>query len=135
MFEGIALGLTGSIKSVWFIFFAIASHKYVISFCVGTQFVTSGVRPLVSALYVATFAFISPLGAAIGLVMSATSPAMAELAALDPTQAEASLQNAAVTVLQGLATGTLLYVVFFEVIEKERNKGTNGMLQVIFVLT
>ncbi len=42
VFEGIALGLTSSVKSVWFIFFAIASHKFVISFCVGMQFVTSG---------------------------------------------------------------------------------------------
>ena len=43
---------------------------------------------------------------------------------------EASLQTSAVTVLQGLATGTLLYVVFFEVIEKERLKKTNGLLMV-----
>ncbi len=128
VFEGIALGLASNEKSVWFIFFAIASHKYVISFCVGMQFVTSGVRPAVSVLYVSTFAFISPLGAAVGLAMSGASP---ELAALDPMQAEASLQNAVVTVLQGLATGTLLYVVFFEVIEKERSKGTNGMMQVM----
>ena len=35
--------------------------------------------------------------------------------------------------LQGLATGTLLYVVFFEVIEKERLKGTSGMVQVSVV--
>ncbi len=87
-----------------------------------------GVRPLVSVLYVFTFAVISPLGAAIGLLMSynSTDPTLTS----DPMAAEASLQNAAVTVLQGLATGTLLYVVFFEVIEKERSKGTNGMLQV-----
>lgn len=32
--------------------------------------------------------------------------------------------------LQGVATGTLLYVVFFEVIEKERQKGTSGLVQV-----
>ena len=32
---------------------------------------------------------------------------------------------------QGLATGTLLYVVFFEVLEKERQKKKNGLLQVI----
>ena len=38
----------------------------------------------------------------------------------------------AVTVLQGLATGTLLYVVFFEVWEKERQKSTSGILQVGF---
>ena len=33
---------------------------------------------------------------------------------------------------QGLATGTLLYVVFFEVLEKERQKKKNGLLQVIY---
>jgi zinc transporter 1/2/3 len=37
-------------------------------------------------------------------------------------------------VLQGLAAGTLIYVVFFEIIEKERNKGTNGLLQVSIML-
>ena len=45
-------------------------------------------------------------------------------------QSEAETQTVMVTVLQGLATGTLLYVVFFEVIEKERMKGTSGMVQV-----
>ena len=34
---------------------------------------------------------------------------------------------------QGLATGTLLYVVFFEVIEKERLKGTTRMVQVMLL--
>ena len=42
VFEGIALGLTRSESSVWFLFFAIASHKYVISFCIGMQFIASG---------------------------------------------------------------------------------------------
>jgi zinc transporter 1/2/3 len=45
-------------------------------------------------------------------------------------QSEAETQTVMVTVLQGLATGTLLYVVFFEVIEKERLKGTSGIVQV-----
>eukprot|EP00091_Calanus_sinicus_P003907 TRINITY_DN14079_c0_g1_i1.p1 TRINITY_DN14079_c0_g1~~TRINITY_DN14079_c0_g1_i1.p1 ORF type:complete len:150 (+),score=7.15 TRINITY_DN14079_c0_g1_i1:50-499(+) len=47
---------------------------------------------------------------------------------------EAETQTVVVTVLQGLATGTLLYVVFFEVIEKERQKGTSGMIQVTFTI-
>lgn len=42
VFEGIALGLTHTSSSVWFLFFAIACHKYVISFCVGMQFISSG---------------------------------------------------------------------------------------------
>ncbi len=69
-------------------------------------------------VYVSTFALISPLGTGIGIALSET------------VQSEADVQSSLVTVLQGLATGTLLYVVFFEVIEKEREKGTNGILQV-----
>ena len=69
-------------------------------------------------LYVSTFALISPIGVGIGIALSET------------VSDEASLQNSLVTVLQGLATGTLLYVVFFEVIEKERQKGTSGIVQV-----
>ena len=70
------------------------------------------------AVYVSTFALISPIGVGIGIGLSETVPD------------EASLQNSLVTILQGLATGTLLYVVFFEVIEKERQKGTSGLVQV-----
>ena len=49
-------------------------------------------------------------------------------------RSEAETQTVVVTVLQGLATGTLLYVVFFEVIEKERQKGTAGLLQITFII-
>merc|ERR1711983_255532 len=122
VFEGIALGLTGPVNSVWFLFFAIACHKYVISFCVGMQFVNSGIKPLLTVIYVSTFALISPIGGAIGIALSET------------VTSEAAVQTTIVTILQGLATGTLLYVVFFEVIEKERLKGTDGLVQVSFLL-
>ena len=38
--------------------------------------------------------------------------------------------GAALIVFQGLATGSLLYVVFFEILEKERKKKVPGVLQV-----
>jgi len=116
------MGLTDNPKSVWLLFIAISAHKYVISFCISMQFVTSGLPPLLSIIYFSTFALISPVGAGIGILISET------------VKSEAETQTVAVTVLQGLATGTLLYVVFFEVIEKERLKGTTGMVQVTFVL-
>ena len=42
VFEGIGLGLAQTSKSAWFLFFAISCHKYVISFCIGMQFINSG---------------------------------------------------------------------------------------------
>merc|ERR1719427_2385811 len=122
VFEGIAMGLTDNPKSVWLLFIAISAHKNVISFCISMQFVTSGLKPLLSIIYFSTFALISPVGAGIGILLSET------------VKSEAETQTVVVTVLQGLATGTLLYVVFFEVIEKERQKGTSGMIQVTFII-
>jgi len=121
VFEGIALGLTKSESSVWYLFFAVASHKFVISFCIGMQFVSSGIKTILNMIFIATFALISPIGAGIGIAVSET------------VSSEADVQGSVVTVLQGLATGTLLYVVFFEVIEKERLKKTNGLLMVAFI--
>lgn len=122
VFEGIALGLTATESSVWYLFFAVASHKFVISFCIGMQFVSSGIKTLLNVIFISTFSLISPIGAGIGIAVSET------------VSSEADVQTSAVTVLQGLATGTLLYVVFFEVIEKERLKKTNGLMMVAFIV-
>ena len=67
--------------------------------------------------YMGTFACITPIGIAIGigLVQSASNN---------------NASNGPAAVLNGLAAGTLLYVVFFEILEKERQKKSNGLLQV-----
>ena len=79
---------------------------------------STGVKTVLTIIFITTFSVISPIGAGIGLAISET------------VTSEASLHSSAVTILQGLASGTLLYVVFFEVIEKERLKKTNGLLMV-----
>ena len=121
VFEGIAVGLLQKASYVWYLCFAIAAHKFVIAFCLGMQFVASGkLSNLLIVLYIGTFSLISPLGIGIGIGLTASAGS------------EEELQTPTVTVLQALATGTLLYVVFFEVLEKERSdKNRNGLLQVI----
>ena len=47
------------------------------------------------------------------------------------TSPEQEQVDTALIVLQGIATGSLLYVVFFEILEKERQKAVPGLLQVI----
>ena len=39
--------------------------------------------------------------------------------------------GAALLIFQGIATGSLLYVVFFEILEKERAKDVNGFAQAV----
>merc|ERR1719188_2898987 len=123
IFEGMAVGLCQKAAFVWYLFLAIAAHKFVISFCIGIQFVSSELRPLLIVLYQSTFSFFSPVGIAIGIALTET------------VKREEEVQRPEVIVLQGLATGTLLYFVFFELLEKERQKkGANSLIQVTFVV-
>jgi solute carrier family 39 (zinc transporter), member 1/2/3 len=57
--------------------------------------------------------------AGIGIGIALTSD-------LNDEDVDGSLVSA---VLQGLACGTLIYVAFFEILERERSKSTSGLLQ------
>uniref|UniRef100_A0A1I8P7F8 Uncharacterized protein n=1 Tax=Stomoxys calcitrans TaxID=35570 RepID=A0A1I8P7F8_STOCA len=104
VFEGLAIGLESSTSSVWFLFGAVSAHKLVLAFCVGVELIVARTRPILAAIYTITFAIVSPIGVGIGMGISHNSGA-----------SEDSLLSA---ILQGIACGTLLYVVFFEILSK-----------------
>ncbi|XP_032673908.1 zinc transporter ZIP1-like isoform X2 [Odontomachus brunneus] len=116
LFEGLAIGLESSSNYVWYMFGAVAAHKFVIAFCIGVELIASRTKRYLSVIYVVTFAVVSPIGIGIGMLLvgggsAATSGPMA-------------------VILQGLASGTLLYVVFFEVLQEHRS----GLKQYLSIL-
>jgi len=118
LFEGIALGVARQESAVWFLLLAFASHKWVISACLGVKWSSSGIKALISVLYISTFCIVSPIGIGIGMALT------------DPNQ-EGELMNASLIIVQGIATGSLLYVTFFEILEKERQKDVSGIAQAL----
>eukprot|EP00090_Calanus_glacialis_P008016 TRINITY_DN16378_c0_g1_i1.p1 TRINITY_DN16378_c0_g1~~TRINITY_DN16378_c0_g1_i1.p1 ORF type:complete len:327 (-),score=65.67 TRINITY_DN16378_c0_g1_i1:190-1170(-) len=122
MFEGIALGLATTERGVWLLLLAIGSHKFIIALCLGQQLVTSKVHWGLIVLYISTFSLTTVIGAGAGMAM------------LHSASTEEDAHSVSVTVMQGIATGSLLYVVFFEVIEKERATKTSQLLQLVFIL-
>lgn len=121
VFEGMAMGLGANASQIWYLCFAIATHKFIIAFCVGLQMATSNMKRLLIVVYISTFSLMTPLGIGIGIALTSVS-------------IEGSgTRTVEVAVLHGLAAGTLVYVVFFEILEKERSKKTNGLLQVSFI--
>jgi len=115
-FEGIALGVCKRTSSVWFLLLAFAAHKWVISGTLGLNWARSPLRALVAMLYMTVFCGISPIGVGVGIALK--------------EQGEEH-GGAALIVFQGLATGSLLYIVFFEILEKERKKNVPGVLQAL----
>ncbi|XP_026760582.1 zinc transporter ZIP3-like [Galleria mellonella] len=101
LFEGLAVGLEASVVNVWYMFGAVSAHKYIIAFCIGVELLAAGQKKWLQLVYIFTFSFMSALGIGIGILMVGGAGA-----------ADAGLYS---VVLQGIACGTLVYVVFFEV--------------------
>lgn len=107
LFEGLAVGLESSPSKVWLMFGSVSAHKLVLAFCVGVELIVTKTRTWLAMVYVLTFAIVSPLGIGIGILVS--------------NHENTSATAIPSAVLQGLATGTLLYVVFFEILSKEKS--------------
>ena len=79
----------------------------------------TGVRRSAAYIYVLGFAATSPVGIAIGLLMSTHSPMSIALSIVSVT-------------LQAMATGTLMYIAFFEVYAKQfGNYKVPGILKLV----
>ncbi|XP_026735235.1 zinc transporter ZIP1-like [Trichoplusia ni] len=111
LFEGLAVGLESSTSHVWYMLGAVSAHKLVIAFCIGVELIATRTKTWLTIVYITTFAIVSPLGIGIGLLLVGGQGAAA-----------AGLSS---VVLQGLASGTLLYVIFFEIWKGDRT----GILQ------
>lgn len=107
LFEGMAIGLESSANSVWFMFGAVSAHKLVLAFCVGVELIVARTRLSLAVLYVLTFAVVSPLGIGLGILISHGQ--------------SGGGPNLVSAILQGFACGTLIYVVFFEILSKNRS--------------
>ncbi|RZC37672.1 Zip domain containing protein [Asbolus verrucosus] len=116
LFEGLAVGLESSSRTVWYMFGAVSAHKLVIAFCIGVELVTSGMKNVLVIVYVFAFAVVSPVGIGIGIAI---------------TEEEQSSTALVSVLLQGLASGTLLYVVFFEILREERKTGMKQYFSVL----
>lgn len=121
IFEGLAVGLEPSLGSVVYLAAAIATHKLVISFCVGMELYVAGASTRTTLGYLTVFSMVTPIGIAVGLALSHFKN---DSDTLGPTP----------TILQGMAAGTLLYVVFFEVLARERANEKSGLLQLLAII-
>lgn len=128
IFEGLAVGLEESVSSVWYMFLAIATHKFVIIFCVGMELVSTRIRSFYIFIYVFAFSIVTPLGILAGTLLCSTVNSNDEDLLTHQytghgTVDEATASEFAVigAVLQAMAAGTLLYVIFFEVLVRDRS--------------
>ena len=120
IFEGLAVGLQDKASQVMSIFAALLIHKSVLSFCLGMNLIQSRLSHAGVVKSMFFFALTSPIGIGIGIVI------------IDLWSSKESLLMQGI--LTGIACGTFLYVVFFEVLPAEFNCHEHRLLKVLFLL-
>jgi len=120
--EGLSLGLETTTDGIWIMFGALSAHKIAIGFSIGMELLEKGVKLTHYALYMVIFSIASPLGGAIGGAISGLS--------------STDTAGGAITIfiLSGFSAGTILYVVFCEILERERSKAYGRIARYIALL-
>lgn len=116
LFEGLAVGLEQTTSNVWYMFGSVSAHKVVIAFCIGVELMVHKTKNWLVILYIFVYAIVSPIGIGIGIGLSNAD--------------DSDAISIASVILQGLASGTLLYVIFFEILSKHKD----GIVQYLAVL-
>ncbi|KAK3875113.1 hypothetical protein Pcinc_019992 [Petrolisthes cinctipes] len=117
--EGLALGLGESPIDVWVLMAALSAHKVVLSFSLGMELLELDVSVKPYAASMIIFSLASPIGGAIGCLVMALTPQESPEGVLIPTA------------LQALAAGTILYITFCEILQRERTKEEGGKVRLV----
>ena len=80
----------------------------------------TGTKKLLFFTYLTVFSLISPIGTGIGILITETSGA--------------GVHQVTVATLQGVAGGTILYIVMFEILNRERVKDISGLVQLCGII-
>ncbi|XP_060076720.1 zinc transporter ZIP3-like [Ylistrum balloti] len=106
VFEGMALGLQSLESNVWVLCFAISIHRGILAFGIGLQHMRNDEKHSTMVFSVASFAILAAVGIIIGIAISTGAQLYTDV----------NVPNA---ILQSLATGTLFYIIFFDILFKE----------------
>ena len=108
--EGLALGLAEDSADVWIMFSALTVHKIAISFSVSMELLEKEVRIKYHIFYMVIFSIASPIGASIGAIL------------LEYSDSSTKAGSLTIIFLNSLSGGTIMFVVFCEILERERSK-------------
>ena len=73
IFEGLAIGLQGTEKSVWALFLAVSLHECTILFCIGVELISAQTKVIRMITYIIVVSLVCPLGIGLGIIISENS--------------------------------------------------------------
>ncbi|XP_017772306.1 PREDICTED: zinc transporter ZIP3-like [Nicrophorus vespilloides] len=121
-FEGLAIGLQTSISNIWYLFLAISIHSATILFCIGLELLLANTKIRTIIVHVSILSITSPLGVFFGLLITLNA------------DMNTKAKTIWVMLIEGLSAGTILYITFFEVLNREKERRVYRMSRACFII-
>lgn len=119
IFDGVAIGLQETRSQIWTIFFAISIHKLVVAFAIGLELFDQVKSLALTTFHMALFSLTSPVGIIIVIITQ---------------QKFSEKESPIMTLLSATATGTILYILFFEILQTDSGSKVSKFVQFVSVL-
>ena len=116
LFDGLSIGLQLTTSDIWSVFLAITTHKLVIAFVVSLELYSQCKRLTIVVIHMVLFSILSPIGILIVIIEESLIGSESE-------------SNPIVILLTSIATGTLMYIVFYEILQKGRCERLSSFVQ------
>jgi len=116
--EGLALSLEQSKIGIWMVTGAVALHKFVIAFSLGVELIANKAKLFQYYISIIIFSLAPAIGAGIGIILSDVADG-------------ATVSKLALQIIQDIATGTVVYVIFQEIFPKAKEIGGTGAQHII----
>ncbi|RZC37372.1 Zip domain containing protein [Asbolus verrucosus] len=110
IFEGLAIGLQHSIANIWYLFVAVSIHSATILFYISLEMILAKTKIKRIVIHVSILSLTSPVGVLLGLLIT------------QHANMNTQAKSTAVVLLEGLSAGTILYITFFEVLNREKER-------------
>ncbi|GAB1605230.1 zinc transporter ZIP3-like [Argonauta hians] len=121
VFDGLTIGLEKTVTGIWSLFTAVIIHKILIGFTLGLQMFENAQWSVKRTVFLmAAFSIVSPIGIVIGI-------------GIDDLPDDGTAGQLVPALLKALATGTFIYVTFFEILGREISHNATA-LQILFAI-
>ncbi|KAL1513659.1 hypothetical protein ABEB36_003043 [Hypothenemus hampei] len=108
--EGLSIGIQKMADEVWYLSISVSLHSASILFCLGVELVLAQTRLKYILIHVLAMTLASPFGILLGLIVA------------EETSAKPTTMSIATVVLEGFSAGAILYIIFFEVLNREKER-------------
>jgi zinc transporter 1/2/3 len=121
-FEGLAIGLQQSVANIWYLFVAVSIHSATILFYISLELILAKTQMTRIIIHVSVLSLTSPVGVLLGLLI------------IQHANMNTQAKSTAVVLLEGLSAGTILYITFFEVLNREKERRAYTFRRAVCIL-